>query len=64
MAMIHLTLGEEEAQILQEVLESCISDLSMEIADTDRMEFREILKTRKRTLLKVLEVLRGTMPQS
>lgn len=57
--MIHLTLSEEEAQVLQEVLESCASDLSMEIADTDRMEFREVLKARKRIVHKIIEALRG-----
>jgi len=29
----------------------------MEIADTDRMEFRDMLKQRKQVILKVLEAL-------
>jgi hypothetical protein len=56
--MIHLDLNLEERQILLEVLECYISDLTMEISGTDRLEFREMLKARRRTVIKVIESLK------
>lgn len=55
--MIVLNLSEHEREILAQVLKSYLSDLRMEIADTDSYEFREGLKARKRVLMKVLEGL-------
>ncbi len=55
--MINLDLTKEENDILATVLESYLSDLRMEIADTDSMDFRESLKKRKGVLNKVLETL-------
>ncbi len=55
--MINLDLTNEEKDILAMVLESYLSDLRMEIADTDSMDFRESLKKRKDVLKKVLETL-------
>jgi hypothetical protein len=55
--MINLELTKEEKDILAMVLESYLSDLRMEIADTDSMDFRESLKKRKDVLKKVLEAL-------
>jgi len=43
-----LTAGEIE--VLEEFLRREISDLRMEIADTDQKDFREILKAKKETL--------------
>ncbi len=57
--MIQLDLDGNERQILITVLDSYLSDLRMEIADTDRLDFRDMLKERKAVLMKVLEVLRG-----
>ena len=57
--MIHLDLNPEERQILIEVLENYISDLTMEISDTDRLEFREMLKAKRRTVIKVIESLKN-----
>ncbi len=56
--MIQLDLNDQEREVLIEVLESYLSDLRMEIADTDRMDFRDMLKARKQVLLKVVEMLR------
>ncbi|UCF41021.1 MAG: hypothetical protein JSW43_01390 [Gemmatimonadota bacterium] len=64
--MVHVDLTADELRILLDVLESYLSDLRMEIADTDRMDFREKLKERKAVLLKVQEALRqqtGANPQ-
>lgn len=55
--MIQIDLTGEETEILRAVLESYLSDLRMEIADTDRMDFREGLKHRKAVLMKVLDGL-------
>ena len=55
--MLQLDVNDDEKTILKEVLESYLSDLRMEIADTDRMEFRDMLKERKAVLIKVIEAL-------
>ena len=39
--MIQLMITEEERELLMDILENEISDLRMEIADTDRREYRE-----------------------
>ena len=49
-ASIHIELTNEEAATLREVLSEWISDLRMEVAGTDRMEFRESLKQREAVL--------------
>lgn len=56
---IELDLNDAEATILSETLESVLSDLRMEIADTDSMDYRTMLKGRKEVLNKVLEQVRG-----
>ena len=55
--MITLELNAEESSLLREVLESFVSDLSMEIADTDKLEFREQLKKKKAFIFELLERL-------
>jgi hypothetical protein len=57
--MIQLDLTQEERQALLETLESTLSDLRMEIADTDRMDFREMLKTHKAILGRVIEAVKA-----
>lgn len=42
--MIRLELTEEEAERLRDLCDVALSDLRMEIAGTDSMEFRERLK--------------------
>jgi hypothetical protein len=55
--MKKLALDDDQATLLREMLESCLSDLRMEIADTDSMDFRERLKIRKAVLQTVIEQL-------
>ena len=55
--MLHLDLSPHDLGILEHVLESYLSDLRMEIADTDRQAFRERLKERKAVLIRVLEAI-------
>jgi hypothetical protein len=56
--MIHLELTKEEKELLIDILENDLSDLRMELADTDSLDFREMLKKQKEVLKKVLETLR------
>jgi hypothetical protein len=44
--MVELRLSDAEAALLTEVLEGDLSDLRMEIARTDSVEYREKLKER------------------
>ncbi len=55
--MLELDLTEQERDMLRHVLESYLSDLRMEIADTDRQDFRDMLKGRKAVIQKVLGAL-------
>jgi hypothetical protein len=56
--MLQIELTEEEKRILIEILDATVGDLRMEIADTDAKDFRDRLKIRKQTVLKVLDALR------
>ena len=58
MKMTQLNLSDNEVSTLREVLRSYLSDLRMEIADTDQMAFREKLKQEEVVLKKILEVLK------
>jgi hypothetical protein len=51
--MVQIAVSPEEAAVLRDVLEDYLSDLRMEIADTERMEFREHLKKREEILRKL-----------
>ncbi len=55
--MITIELTSKEAEMLRFVLASYLSDLRMEIADTDSMDFREGLKEREAFLKKMLRQL-------
>jgi hypothetical protein len=55
--MVNVEMTEDEASFLKEALQSYLSDLRMEIADTDRMEYRDALKTQKLALMRVVEKL-------
>jgi len=45
--MRRIELDEREAEVLGEILRDYISDVRMEIADTDSQEFRDDLKQRE-----------------
>jgi hypothetical protein len=55
--MPQLTLTDEEAGTLRRVLEEYVSDLRMEIADTDSMDFRDQLKREEAFLKRLIEKL-------
>jgi hypothetical protein len=52
-----LTMTQAEIGTLREILSSFLSDLRMEIADTDSMSFREGLKRQEDLLKKLLDQL-------
>jgi hypothetical protein len=52
--MIQLTFTEEEREVLFDILESDITELRMEISDTHRREYRDMLKHRE-TLMKSIQ---------
>lgn len=58
MANLELNLTEQDAEIIIEVLDSYLSDLSMEITNTDSMEFREKLKSKRVAVQRVLKNLK------
>jgi hypothetical protein len=55
--MIQLNLSQEEASTLKDALTTYISELRMEIADTEQQEFRQSLKKEEEILKKILESL-------
>ena len=57
MKTIELNLSEDEQNIIKDILENTISDLSMEITNTDKMEYREKLKVKRNVLQKLLKTL-------
>lgn len=56
--MITLKLTEDEAKVLQNVIENYHSHLELEIHRTYRREFREALKEREKFLLDIVERIR------
>lgn len=57
--MITVQLTEEEAALLKQSLELMLSDVRMEICDTDSGDFREGLKAEKAVLEGVIAQLEG-----
>lgn len=56
--MVQIDLNGEELDTLVGVLESYLSELRMEIADTDSYDFRQMLKERRAVVQKALTALR------
>ncbi len=54
---VQITVTDDEASTLREVLERYLSDLRMEIVDTEDMDFREKLKSEEKVLKKIIKVL-------
>jgi hypothetical protein len=57
-SMAGIELTEEEGKVLEFVLKSYLSDLSLEIADTDRLDLRDHLKERKVVISSILDRVR------
>jgi hypothetical protein len=54
---MQLNLTAEEAEVLNEILTSYLSDLRMEISHTDSGFFRESLKEKENLLKKIIQDL-------
>ena len=50
-------LNPEELELLKEILASDLSELRMEIVDTDNSRFKDGLKHRKQIMMDILEKL-------
>jgi hypothetical protein len=59
-----IELTREQEEELEMALSSYLSDLRMEIADTDSYDFRQALKQRKTLLNQVLERLTAAQGQA
>jgi len=57
--MFRLELDSEQHSTLIQALESYVSELRMEIADTDRKDFRDPLKAQEQILKGLLAALRA-----
>ena len=62
--MIKIELDQEEEQVLLETLQSYLSDLRYEIADTDSFDYRDRLKARKSVLEKIVKELSKQAPDA
>lgn len=61
--MYRLELSPDQQQLLVEVLECCLSDLRVEIVDTDTASYKDYLKERKHLLAELLEMLKNCPAQ-
>jgi hypothetical protein len=61
--MAQITLTDEEARTLLHTLQEDLSDLRMEIADTDRMEFRDQLKGTKALFESIIQKLQRSLQE-
>lgn len=51
--MITLTLTDEDLEVLTGVIENNIEDLRQEIHDTDRSQYKEMLRHRREVLVRI-----------
>ncbi|MHB0922459.1 MAG: hypothetical protein ACYC6H_07655 [Bellilinea sp.] len=56
--MIQLNLSTDEIQLLNNLVDSCMEDLRVEIHATDNMGYKEMLRERKGILMKLEAVLK------
>jgi hypothetical protein len=61
MAKIEIELTPKEIETFKEVLENFVSDLRMEITETDKQDYRESLKSKKNLILKIKQILEATI---
>jgi len=51
--MLQINLSRTEIMVLTQLLENCISDLRMEISNTDNIGYKQMLKERREVLTKL-----------
>jgi len=56
--MIKIELTESQSQLLNEVLDRVLSDLRMEIADTDSPFYKDKLRERKEGIVSIMALLK------
>lgn len=56
---MELELTARERELIVSALENYLSDLRMEIANTDALDYREMLRQRKEAVSRLLDALRG-----
>ncbi|NUQ81485.1 MAG: hypothetical protein HUU10_07740 [Bacteroidetes bacterium] len=59
--MVTIQLNEQEVELLHDIFESYFNDLRMEISHTDRMEFRDYLKSKEALLRRLMKELEADM---
>jgi hypothetical protein len=57
--MIKIELTESQGQLLNEVLDRTLSDLRMEIADTDSPFYKDKLRERKEEISSIMALLKN-----
>ena len=62
--MVNLELSEDEAKVLQNILDNYHSHLDVEIHRTYKREFRDALKEREKFLADIIERLRKQRAQA
>ncbi len=55
--MLSVNLTRAEIQILTQLLENCISDLRVEISNTDNISYKQMLKERRDVMNKLHQAL-------
>lgn len=60
MAYIVLNISEQEKEEIINILDEYLSDLNMELADTDLMDFRTKLKSKKKLIQKFIDNLKNS----
>ncbi len=55
--MIQINLTKDEIAVLTQLLDNCISDLRMEISNTDNIGYKQMLKDRRDVLIKLYNAL-------
>jgi hypothetical protein len=55
--MIQIGLHSDEAEVLQSMLEGCLSDLRVQLRHTDNRDYRHMLKQQEALLKKILQRL-------
>lgn len=57
--MLQITLSDEEKMILEDLLQCCLAELRDEIHHTDDMEYKDMLKSRRNVVQKILQEVAG-----
>lgn len=61
--MVRIELNDDQAEVLGELLSQQVSELGMEIAATERLDFRDQLKQRRKRYNEMIEALQRARAQ-